>query len=60
MKKELLNILACPSCKAKLIYDEESQELICRFEKLAYPMRDGVPVLVEAAARKFKNDIGDM
>ena len=60
MKKELLNILACPSCKAKLILDEESEELICRFERLAYPLRDGVPVLVVERARKFNNDVADI
>ena len=60
MKKELLNILACPSCKAKLILDEESEELICRFERLAYPLRDGVPVLVVERTRKFNNDVADI
>ena len=60
MNKELLNILACPACKAKLILDEDSQELICRFEQLAYPIKDGVPVLVVEKARKFSSDIEDI
>lgn len=57
MDKRLLNILACPSCKAKLILDDASQELICRFEKLAFPIQDGIPVLVLEMARKFTDEI---
>ena len=57
MKKELLNILACPSCKAKLIFDEDSKELLCRFEHLAYPLQNGVPVLILDRARKFNSDV---
>ena len=58
MDKKLLNILACPSCKAKLILDETTQELICRFEQLAYPIKNDVPILIKAKARKFKTDMG--
>ncbi len=51
MDKALLEILACPLCKGKLEYDKSKQELICRFDKLAYPVRDGIPVLLENEAR---------
>lgn len=49
MDKRLLEILVCPLCKGKLIYKDE--ELICRFDRLAYPIRDGVPVMLEQEAR---------
>lgn len=47
----LLDILVCPLCKGKLLYDHETQELICRFDKLAFPIRDDVPVMLESEAR---------
>jgi len=53
MDKKLLDILACPSCKGKLIYMREANELICRFDKLAYPVQDGIPVMFEDEARKL-------
>ena len=59
MDKQLLNILACPSCKAKLVLDETSQELICRFEKLAFPIQDGVPLLVLERSRTFSDNIDE-
>ena len=49
MDTQLLNILACPVCKGKLILKKD--ELICRFDRLAYPVRDGIPVMLEAEAR---------
>lgn len=49
MDKRLLEILVCPLCKGKLVLKED--ELICRFDRLAYPVRDGVPVMLEQEAR---------
>lgn len=49
--KALLEILVCPVSKAPLIWQESSQELICKASGLAYPVRDGIPVLLEEAAR---------
>ncbi|CEK10004.1 Trm112 family protein [Legionella hackeliae] len=49
MDKRLLEILVCPLCKGKLIFKEN--ELICRFDRLAYPIRDGIPVMLEQEAR---------
>ena len=54
MDKTLLEILACPICKGKLQYEKDQQELICKFDKLAYPIRDGIPVMLEEQARKIK------
>lgn len=51
--KKLLDILACPSSKASLHYDEERQELICLASNLAYPIRDGIPVLLEEESRQI-------
>lgn len=47
--KKLLNILVCPLCKGKLL--EKKEELICRFDRLAFPIRDGIPVMLEPEAR---------
>ena len=49
MDKKLLEILVCPLCKGKLIL--KKQELMCRFDRLAYPIRDGIPVMLEPEAR---------
>lgn len=54
--KELLKVLACPICKGQLVFDESNQELICRFDKLAYPVRDGIPVMLVDEARKLDDE----
>lgn len=54
--KKLLEILACPNSKASLHYDEERQELICLASNLAYPIRDGIPVLLEEEARQLSGE----
>ena len=48
---KLLNILVCPVSKAPLVYNEETQELLCKASGLAYPVRDGIPVMLEEEAR---------
>ncbi|WP_054762965.1 Trm112 family protein [Methylomonas koyamae] len=53
MDKKLLDILACPLCKSSLIYDKDKQELICKADKLAFPVRDGIPVMLEDEAREL-------
>ena len=53
MDKKLLEILACPICKGPLVYMKEDAELICKADRLAYPVRDGIPVMLEAEARKI-------
>ncbi len=58
--KKLLDILACPVCKGKLVLkqDNESQvnSLICRFDRLVYPVRDNIPVLLETEATQVSSD----
>ncbi len=49
--KKLLSILVCPVSKAPVEYNEEKQELICKASGLAYPVRDGIPVMLENEAR---------
>lgn len=56
MDKKLLSILVCPVSKAPLEYDSEKQELVCRASGLAYPVRDGIPVMLEAEARQLSSD----
>jgi uncharacterized protein len=53
MDKKLLEILVCPICKGELIYRREQQELICKFDRLAYPIRDEIPVMLDSEARKL-------
>lgn len=54
MDPKLLDILVCPICKASLEYRREEQELICQPCKLAYPIRDGIPVMLEDEARPLE------
>lgn len=53
MDKKLLEILVCPICKGPLIYQKSAAELICKWDKLAYPVRDDIPVMLEGEARKL-------
>lgn len=54
MDKNLLEILACPACKGELLYDRDKQELICKFDRLAYPIVDNIPVMLEVKARRLE------
>jgi hypothetical protein len=51
---KLLEILVCPLTKAPLEYDAERQELISRQAKLAFPIREGIPIMLEDAARRLE------
>jgi uncharacterized protein YbaR (Trm112 family) len=51
MDKKLLDILVCPVTKAPLVYDKERDELKCKASRLAYPIRDGIPIMLEEEAR---------
>lgn len=51
MDKRLLSILVCPLCKGQLIL--KNNELICAFDRLAYPIRDGIPVMLEQEGRQI-------
>ena len=56
MDKRLLDILVCPVTKAPLVWDEAKQELLCKASRLAYPVRDGIPVMLEEEARPLSDD----
>ena len=51
MDKKLLEILVCPLCKGTLFYDKGAEELICRADRLAFPIRDDIPVMLEDESR---------
>ncbi|MFA7668760.1 MAG: Trm112 family protein [Burkholderiaceae bacterium] len=53
MESRLLEILVCPICKSSLRYDRQHQELICQADRLAFPVRDGVPIMLEDEAREL-------
>ena len=53
MDKNLLEILACPICKGELLYDQANQELICRFDRVAYPIINEIPIMLESRARRL-------
>ncbi|WP_322998344.1 Trm112 family protein [Castellaniella sp.] len=53
MENRLLQILVCPICKSTLRHDREHQELICSADRLAFPIRDGVPVMLPGEAREL-------
>jgi len=56
MYKQLLAMLVCPLCQGKLKLDQEANELLCTFDGLAYPIQDGVPVMLETEARKMSEE----
>ena len=56
MDKRLIAMLACPLCHGELKYDAEAQELICRADAVAFPIRDGIPVMLEEEARTLTTD----
>jgi uncharacterized protein YbaR (Trm112 family) len=49
----LLEILVCPLCKGPLVYRREAAELVCRADRLAFPVKDGIPVMLEDDARRL-------
>jgi uncharacterized protein YbaR (Trm112 family) len=56
MDKKLLDLLVCPVTKGPLIYDREKGELISKAARLAYPIRDGIPVMLEDEARELTEE----
>jgi len=54
--KRLLDILVCPVCKGPLRYDKAKAELICQADRLAYPIRDDIPVMLEDEARRVADE----
>ncbi|WP_027696152.1 Trm112 family protein [Vibrio litoralis] len=58
MDHRLLEIVACPVCKGKVVLDNDKQELICKFDRLAYPIKEGIPVMLAVEARQMSMDEG--
>jgi uncharacterized protein YbaR (Trm112 family) len=56
MDTRLLDIMACPVCKGPVQYRRSEQVLVCRLDRLSYPIRDGVPVMLEEEARLLAAD----
>jgi uncharacterized protein len=56
MDAKLLELLVCPVTKGPLIYQRETQELMSRSARLAYPVRDGIPIMLENEARTLSDD----
>ena len=56
MDPKLLEILVCPVCKGPLVYRKPQRELVCKADKLAYPIRDDIPVMLEEEARELTAD----
>lgn len=56
MDHRLLDILACPLCKGPLVHHREQQVLVCRADRLAFPIKDGIPVMLEEEARPLAPD----
>jgi uncharacterized protein YbaR (Trm112 family) len=56
----LLEILACPLCKGPLVARRDPEQLVCRFDRLSFPVRDGIPVMLEGEARTLNADDPEM
>lgn len=57
MDSKLLDILVCPLCKGPLIYKKAENELICKPDRLAFPIKDGIPIMLEDEARRIPDDV---
>ena len=55
LKTDLTSMLVCPLSKEKLIYDKNNQELIAKRSGLAYPIKEGIPIMLPDEARKLKD-----
>lgn len=56
INKKLLDILACPVCKGKVVYVKATQELVCHFDSIAYPIRNDIPIMLEQESRRLSSD----
>jgi uncharacterized protein YbaR (Trm112 family) len=56
MDPKLLEILVCPLCKGPLAWRKDAQELVCKADRLAFPVKDGIPVMLEEEARELAAD----
>ena len=56
LNPEILDIIACPICNGKLHYDKDHKVLICKFDKLEFPIKNGVPIMLESEAKSIDVD----
>jgi uncharacterized protein YbaR (Trm112 family) len=56
MDNKMLELLVCPICKGPLVYKQDKNELVCKADRLAYPVRDDIPVMLEEEARQLEAD----
>jgi uncharacterized protein YbaR (Trm112 family) len=56
MDPKLLEILVCPLCKGPLVWKKDAQELVCKPDRLAYPVKNDIPVMLEDEARRLGPD----
>ncbi|WP_455208410.1 Trm112 family protein [Kaarinaea lacus] len=56
MDKRLLDVLVCPVCKGPLVYIKDANELVCKGDRLAYPIKDDIPIMLEEEAREMAPD----
>lgn len=56
MDSKLLEIVACPICQGRLTYDKTNQQLVCKFDQLAYPIKQGIPVLLAEQAVAYQQE----
>ncbi|MBY0498158.1 hypothetical protein SAMN06296273_2056 [Nitrosomonas ureae] len=57
MDSKLLDILVCPLCKGPLIYKKDDKELICKPDRLAFAIKDGIPVMLADEARRISDEV---
>lgn len=57
MDTKLLDILVCPACKGPLLYKKQEKELICKADRLAFAIKDGIPIMLEDEARRIPDDV---
>jgi uncharacterized protein YbaR (Trm112 family) len=56
MDPKLIEILVCPLCKGPLVYRREARELVCKGDRLAFPVKNDIPVMLEDEARELRPD----
>ena len=56
LNPDILDVLACPNCKGKLTYHKDTKELVCKFDKVSFPIENGVPILLISRAKPLKSD----
>ena len=54
--RKLLDVLVCPICKSPLQYRKDAEELVCKADRVAFPVKDGIPVMLEEEARQLPPD----